>query len=301
MVQRQRIHPDGPECSRIIWGAWRALDSSHSNTPQKMLRLTEACLDLGITTIDHADIYGGYGVEKLFGEALALSRGLRNRLEIVTKCGIALVNPAMPQHRLKHYNSSAAHVTASVERSLTHFGTDRIDLLLLHRPDPLLDADEVAGALETLIKAGKIRAVGVSNYTNDQIALLQARLSVPLVTNQIELSLAHTVPLTDGSLDCAQQRRMSPMIWSPLGGGRMLADQDAPLAKALSAMAKRYGLDSPAAMAIAWLLRLPSRPLPILGSMDEARIRAMAAADAVVMDMQDWFELLAVAQGREVP
>ncbi len=301
MIQRQKIHPEGPVFSRLIWGAWRALDSEASNTPAKMLRLIELCVDLGLTTIDHADIYGLYRVEALFGEALALKPALRHKIEIVTKCGIALQSPAMPQHRLKHYNSTAAHITASAERSLKLMGIERIDLLLLHRPDPLLDADEAAGALEALVKSGKVGAVGVSNYTNDQLRLLQSRLPIPLVTNQIELSLAHVAPLTDGSLDHAQQQRMCPMIWSPLGGGRLLADASAPLTKGLAAMAERYGLDGPAAMAIAWLLRLPSRPLPILGSMDEGRLRALAAADAVRIEMQDWFALLALAEGREVP
>jgi predicted oxidoreductase len=301
MVQRQTIHPHGPEFSRLIWGAWRALDHEASNTPQKMLRLIETCLDLGITTIDHADIYGGYGVETLFGEALKLKPALRNKLELVTKCGIALVTAARPNHRLKHYNSSAAHITTSVEHSLQNLCTDRIELLLLHRPDPLLDADEVAEALMALVKAGKVRALGVSNYTNDQLSLLQSRLSVPLVTNQIELSLAYTGPLTDGSLDYAQQHRMSPMIWSPLGGGKLLADPQSAITKVLAAMAEHYGLDGPAAMAIAWLLRLPSKPLPILGSMDASRLVAMAKADAVAMDLQDWFALLAAAEGREVP
>jgi predicted oxidoreductase len=301
MVQRQKIHPEGPELSRLIWGAWRALDSEASNTPEKLLRIIETCLDLGITTIDHADIYGGYRVEALFGAALQLKPDLRNKLELVTKCGIALVVPQKPDHRIKHYNSSAAHIIASVERSLQNLGTDRVEMLLLHRPDPLLDSDEVAEALTRLVTAGKVRALGVSNYTNDQLLLLQSRLTLPLVTNQIEVSLAHTAPLTDGTLDHAQQQRMSPMIWSPLGGGKLLSDPNSTIGIALADMARRYGLDGPAAMAIAWLLRLPSKPLPILGSMDITRIRAMAAADVARLELQDWFALLEAADGREVP
>jgi len=298
MIQRQKLHPEGPEVSRMVWGAWRALESPLTDSAPKLLRVIETALDLGITTMDHADIYGGYAVEEAFGDALALAPALRQRMELVTKCGIALVSPERPDHRVKHYNSTAAHIRASVERSLKNLRTDRIDVLLLHRPDPLLAADEVALVLTELLQSGKLRHIGVSNYTNAQLALLQSRLSSPLVTNQIEISLAHTVPLADGTLDDAQRLRMSPMIWSPLGGGSLLGKPG--LAELLARLAKKYDLPSPAAVAIAWLLRLPSRPVPILGTMNAERLRELAAADGVILELQDWFQLLEAATGREV-
>ncbi len=176
--------------------------------------------------------------------------------------------------------------------------TDYIDLLLLHRPDPLLDADEVAEVLQQLVQAGKIRAVGVSNYVPAQFSLLQSRLSIPLVTNQIQLSLAHTEPLTNGTLDDTQERRISPMIWSPLGGGKMF-DPQSQLAILLSKLGLKYGV-SDSAMAIAWLLRLPSRPVPILGTMNIDRLHALAQADTVSLELQDWYKLLEVATGQPV-
>ena len=222
-VSRQRLHPDGPELSRLVWGAWRSVGTPETDTPTKLARLIEACLELGITTFDHADIYGGYRAEALFGAALREWKGLRSRIELVTKCGIALVGSERPAHRVKHYDSSGAHIRHSLEASLRLLGTDHVDLLLLHRPDPLMDADETAGALEQLVHAGKTRAVGVSNHTPAQIDLLQARLAIPLVTNQVELSLMQPAVLFDGMLDHAQLRRMAPMAWSPLGGGSLFA------------------------------------------------------------------------------
>ncbi|WP_372421850.1 aldo/keto reductase [Salinarimonas chemoclinalis] len=301
MVQRQRLHPGGPTLSRLVWGAWRARDAEATRTPQGLLRMIETCLDHGITTFDHADIYGQYGVEVLFGEALRLAPALRARIEVVTKCGIALASPARPAHRVKHYDTSAAHVRASVERSLADLGVERIDVLLLHRPDPLMDADEVAGVLAGLVAEGKIAHAGVSNHTVEQMRLLAARLPFPLVTNQIELSLLHTDPLESGLLDHLQAERIAPMIWSPLGGGRLFASPpEGPLGRTMAELCATYALSGPGPLALAWLMRLPSRPVPVIGTTSPARIADLAAAAAVVMERQDWFALLEAARGRAV-
>lgn len=302
MVARQALHPNGPTLSRLVWGPWRALDTPETRTPQGLLRMIETCLDLGITSFDHADIYGQYAIEVLFGEALALAPALKSRIEIVTKCGIALISPARPGHRVKHYDSSAAHIRASVERSLANLGVERVDVLLLHRPDPLLDADEVAATMEALVAEGKIGHVGVSNYTVEQMRLLAARLSIPLVTNQIELSLLRTEALTSGVLDHLQAQRTAPMIWSPLGGGRLFSSPpQGAFAQTLAVLAETYGLSGPGPLAVAWLLRLPSRPVPVLGTTSAARLADLAAADGVRMELQDWFALLEAATGRAVP
>ena len=218
-VSRQHLHSGGPELSRFVWGAWRSIASEATATPAKLARLIDGCLELGITSFDHADIYGGYQAEAHFGAALREWRGDRTHIQLVTKCDIALVNAARPAHRVHHYDTSATHIRHALEASLRQLGTDHVDLLLLHRPDPLLDADETAAALEEVVRAGKALYVGVSNHTPTQIDLLQSRLAIPLVTNQIELSLIHTAPLFDGTLDHAQQHRAAPMAWSPLGGG----------------------------------------------------------------------------------
>lgn len=290
----------------MVWGAFRIAGNPETSGIASIARTVDTCLDAGITTIDHADIYGGYRVEAMFGAMLATRPDLRNRIELVTKCGIALTGPARPEHRVKHYNSTAGHIRLSLENSLRNLKTDHVDLLLLHRPDPLLDAAEVAGVLEALVKEGKTRAVGVSNYTPSQVALLQAKLNIPLVANQIELSVSHTAPLTDGTLDDCQRLGISPMAWSPLGGGRLFDREkgNPRLVDLLTALAAQYGVSGPGpgpgTVALAWLLRLPSKPLPIIGSTDPERVKALARAVEIEFDLQDWFEVLEVASGRPV-
>lgn len=290
----------------MVWGAFRIAGNPETSGITSIARTVDTCLDAGITTIDHADIYGGYRVEAMFGAMLATRPDLRNRIELVTKCGIALTGPARPEHRVKHYNSTAGHIRLSLENSLRNLKTDHVDLLLLHRPDPLLDAAEVAGVLEALVKEGKTRAVGVSNYTPSQVALLQAKLNIPLVANQIELSVSHTAPLTDGTLDDCQRLGIAPMAWSPLGGGRLFDREkgNPRLVDLLTALAAQYGVSGPGpgpgTVALAWLLRLPSKPLPIIGSTDPERVKALARAVEIEFDLQDWFEVLEVASGRPV-
>ena len=177
-----------------------------------------------MTTFDHADIYGGYTVEQLFGEALALAPALRAKLQLVTKCGICLTTPNRPAHRVKHYDTSFEHIVSSVENSLQMLHSERIELLLIHRPDALMDADVVAAAFTHLQLQGKVQHFGVSNFSPAQFDLLASRF--PLVTNQIELHPLHLAPLHDGSLDQCQQRRLQPMIWSPLAGGRLITGDD---------------------------------------------------------------------------
>ena len=285
--------------SRIVAGAWRMSDWRWS--PQERLRWIEQCVELGVTTFDHAYIYGGYSVEQLFGEALALAPTLRGKLQLVTKCGICLVSPNRPAHHVKHYNTSFEHIVASAENSLRALRTERIELLLIHRPDALLDADVVASAFTHLQLQGKVQHFGVSNFTTAQFDLLQSRF--PLVTNQIELHPLYLAPLTDGTLDQCQQRRIQPMIWSPLAGGRLLTGQTPDVIRvrtALDAVGARHGV-SAATMAFAWLLRHPSRPIPVAGSRRIQAIREAVAALDVTLDAQDWTEIWAAGSGHEVP
>ncbi|URK86999.1 aldo/keto reductase [Rhizobium sp. RCAM05350] len=302
MSARIRIHRDGPEFSRLVWGAFRIADNPETSGIASIARTVDTCLDAGITTIDHADIYGGYRVEALFGEMLATRPDLRNKIELVTKCGIAPTGPARPEHRVKHYNSTAGHIRRSLENSLRNLRTDHVDLLLLHRPDPLMDAAEVAEVLEALVAEGKTRAVGVSNYTPSQFSMLQAKLPIPLMANQIELSVTHTAPLYDGTLDECVNYGISPMAWSPLGGGRLFDKEkgNPRLVDLLTGLADKYGVQGAGTVALAWLLRLPSKPLPIIGSTDPERVRVLARATEIEFDLQDWFEVLEVASGRPV-
>ncbi len=303
-VGRQRLHPEGPEFSRLVWGAWRAVGSPGIDTPGKLARLIEGCLELGITTFDHADIYGGYRAEAAFGAAVREWRGDRSAIQLVTKGGIALVDPARPAHRVKHYDTSPAHLEASLERSLRALGTDHVDLFLIHRPDPLMDADETAVTLERLVRAGKTLHVGVSNHGAGGIELLQSRLGLPLVTNQVEISLLAPAPLFDGTLDAAQRLRAAPMAWSPLGGGSLFAgssEQARRVASALAAVGAALDCPDPGRLALAWLLRHPSRPVPVLGSSRLDRLASLAQAEALKLDRQSWFALLEASLGRPVP
>lgn len=293
------LAPDGPVLSPIVAGAWRMADWGW--TPQERLRWIEQCVELGVTSFDHADIYGGYAVETLFGEALVLAPGLRERLQLVSKCGIKLVDAARPAHRVKHYDTSAAHIVASAEASLRALRTDRLDLLLIHRPDPLLDADEVAQAFERLRRDGKVQHFGVSNFTPAQFELLASR--TPLVTNQIELHPLQRAPLSDGTLDQLQRLRLRPMVWSPLAGGALLSgthDAARRVQAVLHEIAAACGV-APATVAFAWLLRLPSRPLPVAGSRRIEALREAVAALALRLDAQAWAALWQAGSGHELP
>ncbi|MBX3607545.1 MAG: aldo/keto reductase [Piscinibacter sp.] len=298
-MEAERLAAGGPALSPIVAGAWRMADWGWS--AQERLRWIEQCVELGVTSFDHADIYGGYAVETLFGEALALAPALRERLQLVSKCGIRLVDPARPAHRVKHYDTSAAHIVASAEASLRALRTERLDLLLIHRPDPLLDADAVAGAFEALRTAGKVAHFGVSNFTPAQFELLASR--TPLVTNQIELHPLQRGPLHDGTLDQLQRLRLRPMIWSPLAGGALFAGGDDAARRvqaALGEIAARRGC-TPATVAFAWLLRLPSRPLPVAGSRRIEALRDAVDALTLTLDAQEWTAIWQAGSGHEVP
>ncbi|WP_269532045.1 aldo/keto reductase family oxidoreductase [Chitinimonas sp. BJYL2] len=285
--------------SRLILGIWRIGD--WQKTPAELADYIEACLDLGIDTFDLADIYTGYQCERLFGEALAVRPSLKQRIKLISKCGIALVTPARPQHRVKHYNTSGAHIVASAENSLREMGVEQLDMLLIHRPDPLMDADEMADAFGQLQRAGKVKRFGVSNFLPHQLALLQSRWHEPLAANQVEVSLLHADTLFDGTLDQCQQLRIMPQAWSPLGGGR-LSDTapDTPLGKVLVRLGSELGVTAEQ-LAIAWLLRHPAHIHPVLGTGKLDRIRELVAAQQVSLDRQQWFELLEAALGRTMP
>jgi predicted oxidoreductase len=266
--------------------------------------LVAAAVDLGITTVDHADIYGDYQVETLFGQALRESPDLKRRLQIVTKCGIKLVSARRPAHALKHYDTSRAHIAAAVDASLRALGVERIDLLLLHRPDPLMDADETAHALDDLIDAGKVAHVGVSNFGESQFELLASRLKAPLVTNQVELSLLNPTPFVDGTIDDCQRRRIAPMAWSPLGGGRLFARDDPQAARvrnALEVVRAQLGAASIEQIAFAWLLAHPARIVPVTGTTRIDRLRDAAKSVELKLDRLQWFSLWEAANGQPVP
>ena len=286
------------EFSRIVYGMWRLADDKDTSAAHVRAKI-DACLEQGITTMDQADIYGGYVAEEVMGAALKQSPGLRDELEIVTKCDIIAPIGKYADRRVKYYDTSAAHINASVDASLGYMGIEQIDLLLIHRPDPMMDAAETGAALDALINAGKIKAAGVSNFRPWDWDLLQASMSHPLVTNQIELSLAARDAYTNGDLAHLQRHRIAPMAWSPLGGGALMTQSSA-VATKMDAIAQAQGVDR-AAVAVAWLLAHPARIMPVMGTNTLSRIAAFSDAFKVDMDRQTWFELLEAANGYEVP
>lgn len=287
------------EVSRLVYGLWRLGDDADTS-PAHVQRKIEACLTQGITTMDQADIYGGYTCEAILGAALKAAPALRDRIEIVTKCGIVAPMGRHAGARVKHYDTGRAHIITSVETSLRDMAIERIDLLLIHRPDPMIDPQETGAVLDELVASGKVRAVGVSNFRPFDLSLLQSAMSSTLVTNQIELSLLETQAFTNGDLASLMERRIRPMAWSPLGGGRLFGEADTPLQRKLTEVAQAQGVD-PSAVAVAWLLAHPAGILPVLGTNALARIAAIADATRVSIDRQTWFELYTAAQGHEVP
>jgi predicted oxidoreductase len=287
------------QLSPIVAGAWR-LHEWRLDT-QTLLRWIGQALELGITSFDHADLYGNYGNEAAFGAALAAAPGLRERMQIVTKCGIKLVSPARPSHAIKSYDTSRAHVSASVDNSLRALRTDRIDLLLIHRLDALMDPDELADTLRTLREQGKVLHFGVSNHLPRQFAMLHKRIA--LTTHQIEFSALQMAALDDGTLDQATDLGLPPMIWSPLAGGRLFSagdEQPRRVRAVLEDLGRAHGV-SAATMAVAWIRRHPSKPIPIAGSGRIEALREAVAALGVELSREDWYRVWRAGTGRDVP
>lgn len=284
--------------SPIVAGLWRLTDWN-LDVPAR-IRWIEQALELGITSFDHADIYGDYRAEALFGEALQAAPALRSRMQLVSKCGIRLRSAQRP-YRVNHYDTSAAYVRLQVEQSLRNLHTGQLDLLLIHRPDYLMDAAALAETFAALTREGKVAHWGVSNHTPSQFALLHQHH--PLITHQIELSALMMDALDDGTLDQAQALGLRPMIWSPLGGGRLFTGDDAQAVRVREAMAPiaaRLGI-SLATLAYAWILRHPSRPHPITGTGRIEGLREAVAALDVQLDAQDWYAIWTASKGHTVP
>jgi len=289
---------DTLEMSRLVYGLWRVADDADTS-PGHVEAKVQACLDQGITTFDQADIYGGYVAEAVLGGALKANPALRGQMEIVTKCDIVVDAGRHAGARVKHYDTSRAHIEGSVEASLTDMGIEHIDLLLIHRPDPLMDHHETGAALDDLVSSGKVGSVGVSNFRPWDWSLLQSAMSNKLVANQIEISLSEISPFTNGDLAFHQQHDHAMMAWSPLGGGSLMGGDAGAVGAVLDRVAAAQDVDR-AAVAVAFLLAHPATILPVLGTNNLDRIAAISAALTVEIDRQTWFELYEAALGREV-
>ena len=274
--------------SRIIYGMWRLADDI--NTSSKHISdKVNLCLDQGITSFDQAAVYGLYSAEALFGEVLKANPSLRQKIEIVSKCGIVNPSDRYAGVSVSHYDTSREHIFNSVDASLKNMATDYLDLLLIHRQDPFLDHHETGKALDDIIKSGKVKEVGVSNFKSWDFTLLQSAMKSHLVTNQIEMSLAATDSFTNGDLAFHQEQATTIMAWSPLGGGKLMKDKGI-LGKALKKIAVNQNVDI-AAVAVAWLLAHPARICPVMGTNNLNRIAKISDAMNVKMDRESWFEL----------
>lgn len=286
--------------SRIIYGMWRLTDAKDTS-PTHVQAKVEACLEQGITTMDQADIYGGYMAEEVFGHALKAAPHLKSQIEVVTKCDIVAPAGRYDDRRVKYYDTSAEHIRASIDHSLRLMNIDRIDMLLIHRPDPFMNHFETGAALDEAVASGKVRAVGVSNFKLHDWSLLQSAMKCQLATNQIEISLSAHQAFTNGDVAYLQERNVPIMAWSPLGGGELVAGKATTSLRAhMSELAKANDTDI-GAIAVAWLLAHPARIMPVMGTNNLNRIKSLSDALKVDLDRQQWYELYTASLGQEVP
>ncbi|MGQ0827981.1 MAG: aldo/keto reductase [Bacteroidota bacterium] len=290
-MEQIELCDNGPLVSPVIYSFWRCMEDPEGVSLKTIEKKINTCIGLGITTFDHADVYGNYQVEELFGKAIQQKSFKREDVVLSTKCGMNLVDKARPKYKVTHYDSSHDYIVKSVKQSLKNLKTDYIDILLLHQPDPLMNADETASALTGLVNEGLVRYVGVANFTVHQHQLLASRLAIPIVTNHIELNLLNTKAITDGTIDFIKQQYSRPLAWAPLAGGRLLDKKDASSLKVrntLKKVAKKYEINEEQ-LAIAWLLKLGA--LPIVGTNSIQRIKNATSAIDIDLDRQDWFEI----------
>lgn len=301
-MQKLSLPNSDVQLSRLVYGVWRLADDSDTSVDH-VRRKIDACLDQGITSFDHADIYGNYECEAVFGQALKADPALRDRMELISKCDIALATDKFPERKVKYYDTSAAYIQNSVENSLRYLHTDHLDLLLIHRPDPFMDPQETGPALDALIDSGKVRAVGVSNFDAPDWRLLQSCMSHSLVANQIEMSVLERSAFTNGTLSNMRLDLLQPMAWSPLAGGQLFGNDSA------AAMRVRPLLEQLAAnhehrvdlAAFAWLLAHPAGILPVVGTNNVKRIEGLAGALDITVSREQWYEIWTAAAGEEVP
>jgi predicted oxidoreductase len=292
----------GLKLSRIVHGHWRLKDWNLSR--QELLSLIEKVMDLGITSFDHADIYGNYSCETLFGEAVGSKNKLRKNMQLITKCGIKLKSDKNPLQRIKFYDYSYGHIVQSAERSLVNLKTDYIDLLLFHRPSPFFDPGEVAKAMEHLRKSGKVLFFGVSNFTPAQFNMLAAHSSIPLVTNQVEISPYCLEHFENGNMEHFLEHNIKPIAWSPMEGGKLLNPSDEKgqrIFNSITEIAQELNVDEVEKIVYSWLLKHPASIIPVVGSSKPERIKHATCALDVNMSIEQWFRIYNAARGSELP
>ena len=288
--------------SPIIIGTMRLGEWGANMDTKELERFIDQCVDMDLYDFDHADIYGHYTEEGNFGQVLKRRPDLVQKVRITTKCGIKLLTDRRPEYKIKSYDSTPAHILSSVENSLKELNVEKIDLLLLHRPDYLMHVEEIAEAFERLRSEGKVLAFGISNFTPEQAELLH--FYTPLASHQVEISLMHRNALEDGTLEQCQLLKIQPTAWSPFGGGSIFSDTTDKAITRIKNVAKEIGekyevgIDQ---VLLAWLFKHPARIVPIVGSTKIERIKRAKAAHSIQLSHEEWYSLLEAAVGEEVP
>lgn len=287
---------------RIVHGMWRLMDWKWSL--RDTASFIESAIELGVNAFDHADIYGNYECEKHFGKILLEKPSLRSDIQLITKCGVKMLSDKFPNRKVGHYDTSFQHIVNSAEQSLKNLNTDFLDLLLIHRPDPLMDPDETARAFEHLYQQGKVLNFGVSNFSPVQFEMLQSRFSEKLVTNQIEISPSHLEHLYNGNIEFLMKEKIHPMAWSPLGGGGIFnpTDQNSVrLKNKFESIANELGIGTIDKVIYAWILRHPARIIPVVGSGKLNRLKNAVEALKINLEIEQWYEILVASQGHPMP
>lgn len=288
--------------SRIVHGHWRLADWKLQG--QELLELVEQAIDYGVTTFDHADIYGNYTCEKLFGDALRLNTSLRPGIQIITKCGIKLKTERFPQRKIKIYDYSFDHIVGSVDKSLENLGTDYIDILLLHRPAPYFDPGEVARAFTYLKNSGKVLHFGVSNFNPAQFEMLNSFTDETLVTNQVEISPYCLEHFENGNIDFFLKEKIKPLAWSPLANGKLLDPKDDKgirLNKVIHEIAGELNVDQTELVIFSWLLKHPVSIIPVIGTGKIDRIKLAVEALDLEMSLEQWYRIYMASTGAALP
>tara|TARA_R110001583_G_scaffold69129_4_gene196203 strand:- start:6886 stop:7794 length:909 start_codon:yes stop_codon:yes gene_type:complete len=298
-IKKVVMAPQGPEFSALVQGYWRL--GAWNMTAQARLTFLKQHVELGISTVDNAAIYGDS--EQLFGEALALDPTMREQIQIVSKFGINGIAPARGEKRVSHYDSSQSLIIKSTENSLKRLGVEQLDALLVHRPDFLMDVDVIADTFAQLKESGKVKHFGVSNFSASQFELLQSRLDVPLITNQIEINPLNFDVLEDGTSDQLQRLRVRPMAWSCLAGGEIFSsesEQARRLRGTLLELQAELNANSIEQVIFAWVLKHPSNPVALIGSGKIERVKEAIGALDLQMNTEQWYRIWTASKGHGV-
>jgi predicted oxidoreductase len=293
---------DNLEISRFVHGMWKLAEWNLSQ--KELLKFIENVIELGINTFDHADFYGNYSCEQLFGNAISLNKSIRNKIKIVTKCGVKLMSDKFPERKIKYYDYTSNHIIQSVENSLKNLQVDHIDLLLLHRPAPFFNPEEVATAFSQLKKSGKVSNFGVSNFKIIQFEMLSKYMDEKLVTNQVEISPYCLEHFENGNMDYFLKENISPMAWSPLASGKILTPKDEKgekIYQVITEIAEELNVNNVDQIVFNWLIKHPATIVPVLGTGKIEHVKSALKAVDFELNLEQWYQIYIAGLGKKLP